>query len=220
MVRWPRTADCDQASAQAAGSRGRATFSARCPAATTRAHLSRLFPRSATKWITAQTPVVETAAARTGTDSGSAGAVLLRRIGSNISTIRWINCGMPCPVTAEIATASRHSSPRDPLAGFARAGHVHLGDDQQLGPVGQGRAVLGELVADRPVVVDRVGAVERHGLDQVNQDGRPLDVAEELVAQPVPGVRALDQARGCRPRRSCAPQATTVPRLGYLVVNG
>ena len=46
---WPRTADCDHASAQAAGSRGSATFSARCPAATTRAHLSRLFPRSATK---------------------------------------------------------------------------------------------------------------------------------------------------------------------------
>ena len=97
-------------------------------------------------------------------------------------------------MTAEIATASRHSSPRDPLARFARTGHIHLGDDQQLGSLGQGRAVLRQLIADRPVVFDRVRAVQRQRLDQMNQNGCPLDMAEELVAQTVAGVRALDQS--------------------------
>ena len=51
----------------------------------------------------------------------------------------------------------------------------------------------GELVADRPVVLDRVGAVERHGLDEVDEQGSPLDVTKELVAQPMAGVRTFDQ---------------------------
>ena len=52
-----------------------------------------------------------------------------------------------------------------------------------------------QLVADRPVVGDRVGAVDRDGVDQVDEQPGPLDVAEELVAEAVPLVGPLDQAR-------------------------
>ena len=85
-------------------------------------------------------------------------------------------------------------APRAAAASLLGAGHVHLGHDQQLGPLGQRRAVLRQLVADRPVILDRVGAVERHGLDEVDEQVRPLDVPEELVAQPVAGVGPFDQA--------------------------
>ena len=97
-------------------------------------------------------------------------------------------------MTAEIAGTSRFSSCPILQASLVGAGHVHLGDDEQLGAIGQRLAVLGQLVADRPVVLDGVAAVHRHGLDEVDQQRRPLDVTQELVAQPVPGVGTLDQS--------------------------
>ena len=118
------------------------------------------------------------------------------------SAIGWTRAGIPWPVTAEIASTSRPSSRGDPVAGLVGAGEVDLGDDQQLGPLGQRGAVLLQLVADRAVVGDRVGAVDRHGLDQVDQQAGPLDVAEELVPQAVPRRAPLRSGRGCRPRRS------------------
>ena len=127
---------------------------------------------------------------------------------------------MPLPVTAEIARTSRQSSSRDPLARLGRAGQVQLGHDQDLGPLGQRGAVVLELVADRPVVGDRVGAVAGDGLDQVDQQPGPLDVAEELVPQPVPLVRPLDQAGDVGHDEGAVRPGVDRPRLGYLVVNG
>ena len=108
----------------------------------------------------------------------------------------------------------------DPVAGLGGTGEVHLGHDHQLGPLGQRGAVLLELVADHPVVLHRVRAVDRDGLDQVDQEAGPLDVAEELVAQAVPRVRPFDQPGDVGDDEGVFRSTTTVPRLGYLVVNG
>jgi hypothetical protein len=104
----PSMPSCDHAADHAGGSRARATRSARVPSSSTRAHLRREFPRSATKRTTAQAPVAETAAARIGTDSGSVSG-FCSRWARNMTTIWWMSCGMPCPVTAEIASTSRLS---------------------------------------------------------------------------------------------------------------
>ncbi len=81
----------------------------------------------------------------------------------------------------------------DPPSGLIGAGDVHLGDDQQLGPLGQGLAVLSQLVPDGLVIVERVGTIQRHRLHEVHEEIGPLDVTEELVAQSVTGVCPLDQ---------------------------
>ena len=82
----------------------------------------------------------------------------------------------------------------DPVAGLGLAPvRSILVTTSELGPLGQGGAVLLELVADRPVVGDRVRAVDRDGLDQVDEQAGPLDVPEELVAQAVARVGPLDQ---------------------------
>ena len=59
----------------------------------------------------------------------------------------------------------------------------------------------------------------RHGLDQVDQERSPLDVAQELVSQPVPGVAPFDQARDVG-HDEVLVRGDHRPRLGYLVVNG
>ena len=60
--------------------------------------------------------------------------------------------------------------------------------------VGQRRAVQLQFAADGAVVLQRVAAVGGQRLDQVDQHARPLDVAQELVAQADAAVRPLDQA--------------------------
>jgi hypothetical protein len=89
----------------------------------------------------------------------------------------------------------------DPLVRLLRSGNVHLGDDQELGPLGEGLAVLSELVANRPVILDRVRPIDWHRLDQMDQERCPFR----------PGMSATTKV--------CSP-ATTLPRLGYFVVNG
>src|SRR4029077_12778476 len=98
-----KSRDCAQAVAHASESSSKATLSAKCPLSSARAHLSRLFPRSATICNTAQAPAEETAAVRTGSESGWAAGSGWRSC-SNNATIWWIKGGIPCPVTAEIAT--------------------------------------------------------------------------------------------------------------------
>ena len=69
---------------------------------------------------------------------------------------------------------------------------------KQLRSLGKRRAVLGELVANRPVVFDRVGAVKRHRLDQMNQDRCPFHVPQEFVTEAMARVRPLDQTGNIR----------------------
>ena len=66
---------------------------------------------------------------------------------------------MPWPVTAEIRSASRQSSAtiRSPLS---RAGEVELGDHEQLGPFRQRGAIALQFLTNRPVIRDRVRAIQ------------------------------------------------------------
>ena len=82
----------------------------------------------------------------------------------------------------------------DALASLGGVGQVHLGDDQELGPVGQGGAVMLQLLADRPIIGHGVGPVDRGRVDQVDEEPGPFDVAEEFVAQAVAFVGPLDEA--------------------------
>ena len=81
------------------------------------------------------------------------------------------------------------------LLHFGGAGQLGFADGHDLRPLGQAVAVLLELAADRAVVLDRVGAVDRLRLDQVHEDARALDVPQEFVPQAGAGVGAFDQAR-------------------------
>jgi hypothetical protein len=56
-----------------------------------------------------------------------------------------------------------------------------------------------QLVPDHVVVPARVSA---RAVDDVHEDPRPLDVAEERVAQPGAAARTLDQPRDVRDRRA------------------
>ena len=53
--------------------------------------------------------------------------------------------------------------------------------------------MLGQLVLDHGVVLERVGAVERGEIEHVHEQPGALDVSEEVVAEPRAGARALDQ---------------------------
>ena len=104
----------------------------------------------------------------------------------------------PVPVTAEIwknfsfSFFARFSRAVDALRIVDRVDLVGRDEVRLLQQLG---IVELELLADRVEVFDRVAARRARHIDQVNDHLRALDVAQELVAQAVPFVRALDQAR-------------------------
>ena len=75
-----------------------------------------------------------------------------------------------------------------------------------------------QLFADHLVVPLRVA---RRPVDDVDEDARPLDVAEEGVAETSPTRRSFDEARdvGDRGWRRSSSSSMT-PRFGSSVVNG
>ena len=188
------------------------------PSSSSLAHLSRELPRSATMRSTAHSPPDGERAPVRGASASSRPAPSVR---SSRSLDRVEQGGDALAGDGRDRQRprgrARRRSGRWRLGG---AGQVHLGHDQQLGPLGQGGAVLLELAADRPVVRDRVGAVGGDGLDQVDEQAGPLDVAEELVAQAVALVGPFDQPGDVGDDERVSESMTTVPRLGYLVVNG
>ncbi len=76
---------------------------------------------------------------------------------------------------------------------FVGVGEVHLVRRDDVALAGQFAAVEPKLLADGAVGGDRVRPGERGDVHDVADHARALDVAEELVAESVPGVRALDQ---------------------------
>ena len=60
----------------------------------------------------------------------------------------------------------------------------------------QPRVVESELLPDDPEIRLRVPPRE---VDDVDEHPRPLDMAQEGVAEPGPGARALDESRARRP---------------------
>ena len=83
-----------------------------------------------------------------------------------------------------------------------------------------GPAVQLQFAADGAIVLQRIAAVRRQRLDEVDQDARPLNVPQKLMSQPdavcapsiSPGRSASTNAR--------SPPIVTRPRLGCLVVKG
>ena len=76
-----------------------------------------------------------------------------------------------------------------------------------------------ELLLDRGVVGERVRAVERREIEHVDEQPRALDVREELVAEPGPLRRPLDQP-GMSAMTSWRSSRSSVPSTGSSVVNG
>jgi hypothetical protein len=67
------------------------------------------------------------------------------------------------------------------------------GNDLRLG---RNRGIeLPELLDDRLEVLDRIAARGARDINQVHEHFRALDVAQELMPQPVPLVRAFDEPR-------------------------
>ena len=101
-----------------------------------------------------------------------------------------------CPVTAEISSTGRSSSfaaaaggprPRRAVRPWSRPRSRDARASCGI--------VFGQLFANRPVVVDRVGAVHGRRFDQMDQHARPFDVPQELVSQPGTPMGTFDQTR-------------------------
>ena len=122
----------------------------------------------------------------------------------------------PSPVTAEIlkngsfSFFARFSSAVDALRIVDR---VDLVGGDQLRLLEQLRVVELELAANRVEVLDRIASRRARHVDEVNQHLGALDVAQELMAEAVALVRAFDQARARRRRRSCDRRSAR-PRRG------
>ena len=87
-----------------------------------------------------------------------------------------------------------------------------------IGRSQQRRVVEAELLGDGVPLVHRIARGAVHDADQ---HAGALDVAQEVVAQPAPLVRALDEPRHVgddAPLRSSSSAMT--PRFGVIVVNG
>lgn len=72
---------------------------------------------------------------------------------------------------------------------------VHLVQADDLLTLGEDRRVLVQLIADDAVVVGRVGAILRDGIEEVDEDFCPFDVTEEVKPEARAVGRAFDQAR-------------------------
>ena len=96
-------------------------------------------------------------------------------------------------MTAEISSTSRPVDSARRCRTASAAGQIGLGDDDNLRAAAEFGVVQLQFRADRAIVGQRIGAVGRLGLDEMDQDARPLDVPQELVAQPDALVGAFDQ---------------------------
>ena len=110
----------------------------------------------------------------------------------------------PSPESAEIASTGTPRSRSDASnAGHASraSGQVHLVEHDQHRLLEQRRVVGLELVPDDVVVPPRIA---RRAVHDVDQDPRPLDVAQERVAEAGAVRGALDEPRDVRDGRPAA----------------
>ena len=122
-----------------------------------------------------------------------------RRAGGRRRAAR--NASSPSPVDAEMATTVRPSASRARRkAGQAScaAGRSSLLKATSIGFSRSAGSCARELLADDLVVP--LG-IARRAVDDVDEDARPLDVAQEGVAEAGAGAGALDEARDVGDRR-------------------
>ena len=83
-------------------------------------------------------------------------------------------------------------------------GNVAFVRDHDAGAAGKFVGIKGQLTIDDAVILDRIATLvaARHVHDMENE-GRALDMAKELMTQAATLMGAFDQARGRPPRRSC-----------------
>ena len=133
--------------------------------------------------------------------------------------------GMPAPVAAGDTRRTAGPARRRAVASAATrvlvVDRVDLvgGDDLRLG--GQRRLEQLELLAHDVEIVDRIAAGRARHVDQVHEHLGAFEVPQELVAEALAAMRAFDQARARRRRRSCDRRSgRTTPRFGVSVVKG
>ena len=147
----------------------------------------------------------------TTTPAGSGGATELGGVRQQLRDARRAARRGPSPVVAEIATtpAGRRGSRASRNAGQAPRPRrqVDLVEHDEHRLLEERRVVRLELVADDAVVPVRVAI---RAVDDVDEDPRPLDVAQEGVAEARALARALDQARDVGDRRP--PLVVSSPR--------
>ena len=92
----------------------------------------------------------------------------------------------------------------------------------QRGLACERRVVSLELLDDRARVVHRIGVgIERRDVDEVQQQARALQMAQELVAEARAFGRAFDEARNVGDdEAACLRDVRTTPSCGASVVNG
>ena len=123
-------------------------------------------------------------------------------------------------MTAEISSTLRPASPARRSRDGRGRGEVGLADGDDLRTLFQLVAVTQQLLANDAVVVQRLRAVGRLGLDQVDQDSRPLDVAEKLASQAGAGVGAFDQPGDVGEDEGAVGSILDAAEVGKLVVKG
>ena len=110
---------------------------------------------------------------------------------------------MPAPVAPgaeQHPAAAQRELLHHGLDGGAIGDQVDLVQQHQLAAPAERRVVGGELAADHLVLRDEVarGIEQRCAVEQVDEQARALDVAQEAVAEPDAVARALDQAGDVR----------------------
>ena len=98
---------------------------------------------------------------------------------------------MPSPVADEHPSAAPAAATA--AAWLAGREQIDLREHEELRPLREAAAVQRQLAVDRVVAAGDLAGV-RAGLDQVDQQARPLEVGEELVAEADARARPLQQA--------------------------
>ncbi len=76
---------------------------------------------------------------------------------------------------------------------IVRAGQFAFCQHDDLRPRAEFGRVLLEFAANHMIVGDRIAAIGRHRFDEMDEDPRPLDMAEEFMPQADAGMRPFDQ---------------------------
>ena len=95
-----------------------------------------------------------------------------------------------------------------------------MAPDDEARPVEQVGPVAAQLVEQDPLLLLGRALVDRREVEQQDEDPRPLDVAEELVARDPRPSAAPSISPGMSATTNSWSRKRTTPRLGSSVVKG